>query len=112
MIKLEKRPTPPHLEGVLNTWTTELLTAIEDEDEANQRRIEKHYTDRTIKMALMEETNGTCAYCESQLKVTGYPRVEHIMPRKLAPELTFAWPNLTIACEMCNGRKSDYWDLA
>src|SRR4051812_26973735 len=105
MIKLEKGSTPAHLEELLSRWTDELLASIGNGDEAGRRTIERRYSDRRVKTALMEETHGKCAYCETALKVSGYPRVDHIMPRKVKPELTFSWPNLTIACEICNGKK-------
>jgi hypothetical protein len=34
--------------------------------------------------------------------------VEHIYPKSLAPEKTFEWSNLTLACEICNQNKSNH----
>lgn len=112
MIKIEKGPIPPVLEGLLATWTAQLLAAIQTANEEEQNRIGRRYSDQRIKRALLAETNGKCAYCESRVPATSYPRVEHIKPRSIAPELTFSWPNLTIACEVCHRNKSDYWNLS
>lgn len=59
-----------------------------------------------IKDALVAETNGKCAYCESKLLHIHHGDVEHIYPKSMAPERTFEWENLTLACEICNQNKA------
>ena len=65
------------------------------------------YRHPQVKVALVTETNGKCAYCESKLLHIHHGDVEHIYPKSLAPERTFEWSNLTLACEVCNQNKSD-----
>ena len=60
-----------------------------------------------IKNALITETNGKCAYCESKLQHIHHGDVEHIYPKSLDPNKSFEWENLTIACEICNQNKSN-----
>lgn len=54
--------------------------------------------------ALKEETQNTCAYCET--RITGSGNLDHIKPKSKFPELVFDWENITIACSQCNARKS------
>ena len=112
MIQLEKGSPPAYLMERAAGWTAELLAAIQTRDEATRSRVEKYYNRPQIKDALLAETRGKCAYCESRIRATGYPRVEHLQPRAVAPDRTFDWDNLTIACEGCNGRKGNYWDTS
>jgi HNH endonuclease len=65
------------------------------------------YRHHQIKAALVSETHGKCAYCESKLLHIHHGDAEHIYPKSLAPTRAFEWANLTLACEICNQNKSD-----
>src|SRR5687767_6767398 len=110
MIGLRKTDPPTYLLERIVGWTADLLAAMNSGNEQARRQIERRYNRPPIKEALLAETHGKCAYCESRIGSAGFPRIDHIKPRREAPELTFAWDNLTIACEACNGAKGDYWD--
>lgn len=64
-----------------------------------------------VRAALEEETAQRCAYCDSDLKPVAYGHIEHILPRRSRPELVVAWENLTLACEICNNKKSSYYSF-
>ncbi|MBN8229773.1 hypothetical protein JYK02_19870 [Corallococcus macrosporus] len=63
-----------------------------------------HPTFDTVKATLSKMCVGVqrCAYCEDSLA----DEVEHIWPKTLYPELTFAWMNYLYACGPCNGPKN------
>lgn len=106
MIKLNKGIAPTQLQRNSAKWTQALLSKLASGQNptANERT---HYRHPDIKAALISETNGKCAYCESRLQHIHHGDVEHIYPKSLDPNLTFAWHNLTLACEVCNQNKSD-----
>ena len=55
----------------------------------------------------MEETHGKCAYCESKVRHVSYGDIEHVVPKSADPRKWFSWPNLTLACDICNTNKAD-----
>ena len=65
------------------------------------------YNHPDIKHALMVETNRKCAYCESKLRHITYGDIEHVVPKASDQSKWFSWPNLTLACDVCNTNKSD-----
>ena len=44
-----------------------------------------------------------CVYCEDSVST----EIEHVEPKSLYPEATFAWENLLPACSGCNGPKNN-----
>jgi uncharacterized protein (TIGR02646 family) len=97
-----KHPIPDLLVQKHEVWRT----ACETKPTKNNL---KKYRHPQIKQALMEETSGKCIYCESKLGHNCSGDVEHKIPVAHFPALRFEWSNLTIACEECNRRKSDYY---
>lgn len=108
MIKLEKGPVPKVLVDNAIPWTEVIIDKIGAgiEPTASDKR---HYSHLDIKTALIAETNGKCAYCESKIRHISYGDIEHITPKSIVPERMFDWSNLTIACDMCNTNKSDFY---
>jgi len=102
MIKLAKGPKPDVLAQNAATWTAELI-AEGDKAKAKSAR----YGHRDVKAALISETSGKCAYCESKFLHVTYGDVEHIVAKALDPRFAYQWENLTIACDRCNTRKGD-----
>lgn len=107
MIKITKGDIP----GVLNknsaAWTkilTDKLARGEKPTDAERRR----YSHPDIKQALVEETHGKCAYCESKLRHVVYGDIEHIAPKSTNVDKWFDWMNLTLVCDVCNTLKADY----
>ena len=60
-----------------------------------------------MKSALVAETHGKCAYCESKLRHISYGDIEHVVPKSDTPDGWFIWSNLTLACDICNTNKSN-----
>jgi hypothetical protein len=106
MIKLSKTAEPPVLAANAAAWTTTLVTKLANGvvPTASDRT---HYRHPQIKLALVAETHGKCAYCESKLLHIHHGDVEHIFPKSLDQSKSFVWQNLTLACEICNQHKSD-----
>lgn len=106
MIHLSKSPKPPILEQNSVAWT-KVLTDKLAEGQPPTDTEKTRYRHPQIKAALVEETKGKCAYCESKLLHIHHGDVEHIYPKSLAPDKSFEWENLTLSCEVCNQNKSN-----
>ena len=106
MIKLTKTAKPDVLKQNAAEWTRNVLAKLAagqkltSTDDARYRHID-------VKAALVAETHGKCAYCESKLKHIHHGDVEHIAPKSLEPAKRYEWSNLTLACEICNQNKSN-----
>lgn len=106
MIKLTKGPEPDVLHRNAAAWTAELLAKVAAGEKPSEYLLGR-YAHPQIKAALLEETHGKCAYCESPLRHVAYGDIEHILPKSVEPALRFEWRNLTIACDVCNTNKSN-----
>ncbi len=106
MISLSKLPKPQVLVDNEERWTA-AITAKVAAGEALTNSERSRYRHPEIKTALVNETHGKCAYCESKILHIHHGDVEHVYPKSLAPELTVQWSNLTLACEICNQNKSN-----
>ncbi len=75
------------------------------------------YAHREVKIALIEDQHGKCAFCESKVRHVSPGDVEHYRPKAAVCQsmedplerpgyfwLAYAWENLLFACEMCNRR--------
>jgi uncharacterized protein (TIGR02646 family) len=104
MIKLLKGDKPQVLKDNAATWGKTLVDKKArgekptDPDKARYRHPD-------IKVALIAETHGKCAYCESKLLHIAYGDIEHITPKSVKIELSVEWQNLTLACDRCNTNK-------
>lgn len=106
MIKLEKTTKPDVLTTNAEEWTRNVLGKIAAGNKLTSTD-DARYRHPEIKAALVAETHGKCAYCESKLKHIHHGDVEHIKPKSLDPAMRYEWSNLTLACEICNQNKSD-----
>lgn len=108
MIHLEKGQKPAILERNGRAWTEALLKRLkagEQPTEAEKNR----YRHSDVKEALVTETHGKCAYCESKVLHVSYGDVEHIIPKSVEPAKRFEWINLTLACSVCNTNKGGHF---
>lgn len=106
MIRLTKGPEP----AVLRDNSAEWLKVLQDKIDAGEVPTDaekSRYRHRDIKAALVVETHGKCAYCESRLLHIAYGDVEHISPKSFRLVDTFRWDNLTLACDVCNTNKKN-----
>lgn len=106
MIKLKKLDKPAILVRNATTWTSVFIGKVSAKLEPTPTESNR-YRHPEVKAVLIAETHGKCAYCESKLLHIHHGDVEHIIPKSLAPEKRFEWENLTLACEVCNQKKSD-----
>lgn len=106
MIKLTKGVTPDILVANGAAWT-QILLDKKASGEVPTNTEKTRYRHPDIKDALKNETSGKCAYCESKLLHIHHGDVEHIMPKSLDLASILLWENLTLACEVCNQKKSD-----
>ncbi|ENV02676.1 MULTISPECIES: HNH endonuclease [Acinetobacter] len=106
MIKINKLNEPTVLVKNAYKWKTRLLKII-TEDKTPTQYLLSRYSDPEIKKRLIEETHGKCAYCESKLLHIHHGDVEHIFPKSLDESKRYEWENLTLACEVCNQKKSN-----
>jgi len=110
MIRLHKGVCPAILENNAAAWTAKLLAAFASGSVPTKAE-RGRYNEATIKAALVQETHGKCAYCESKLLHIAYGDIEHIMPKAPNPNHWFDWNNLTLACDRCNTNKGEHTDV-
>lgn len=107
MIALDSSPTP----GALTRLAT--AEAQRQECQANgtplPAGVASAYRHADVKGPILVETSEKCAYCESHITHVYYGDVEHIEPKSSVPAGMFDYDNLTLACAICNGRKSNYY---
>lgn len=108
MIKLKKEDQPQILIDNAANWTQILLSRIANNEKPTDAE-RSRYRHADIKKILIVETSGKCAYCESKILHITYGDVEHISPKSSNIELSFLWENLTLACDVCNTRKSNHF---
>jgi uncharacterized protein (TIGR02646 family) len=106
MIHLTKHAAPNILVQQAAKWTAELLATIAAGTKLSDAR-KRRYNNEEVKRALLEETHGKCAYCESKLRHITYGDIEYIIAKAVDPSRAYDWTNLTIACNICNTEKSD-----
>jgi hypothetical protein len=104
MIKLSKHTIPDVLAKNGAKWTAELLAIIAAGKKPSEY-LKGKYRHKEVKTAVLEETSGKCAYCESKILHITYGDIEHILPKHGDINLSFSWPNLTAACDVCNTNK-------
>ena len=106
MIRLKKGSEPVVLSQHAAKWTSVVIKRLEA-GEIPTRAEKSRYNHFDIKQALIAETHGKCAYCESKLRHIAYGDIEHVVPKSDDPCKWFNWANLTLACDVCNTNKSD-----
>ena len=106
MIRLEKTDEPDILARRGPQWTKAVVDKI-DKGGRPTRTERSRYNHPDIKQALVKETHGKCAYCESKVRHVSYGDIEHVVPKSSDPAKWFSWPNLTLACDVCNTNKAD-----
>src|SRR4051794_19317694 len=106
MIKLKKGKQPQVLADNAADWTKivvdKLVAGVKPTKTEKGR-----YNHPEVKTALVAETQGKCAYCESKIRHVSYGDIEHVVPKSDDPNKWFDWLNLTLACDVCNTNKLD-----
>lgn len=107
MIKLEKIEIPPSLEKNAGKWLSALRDAVRSGDTKKIAACKSKYNHPDVKAAVIRETSGKCAFCESEVRAVSHGDIEHCYPKSLDENKTFEWENLGYACQICNQNKSD-----
>lgn len=107
MIKLTKGQIPEILAENAATWTQQICDALASGRDTSTT-LRTRYNNPAVKEAIIDETHGKCAYCESKVRHVTHGDIEHIIPKSKRPELWFEWANLTLACPKCNLSKSNH----
>ena len=108
MRRLTKTGKPKVLIDNADQWRDELI-AVLNRGEKPTEGMKARYRHKDIKAALIAETDEKCAYCESKVTHVSYGDIEHIAPKSKVPAKAYEWDNLTLACDVCNGNKGDYY---
>jgi uncharacterized protein (TIGR02646 family) len=104
MIELELLAEPRVLAENGIAWGLEYEAALLASGVVHYR-----YRDEAVKNALREETRGKCAYCESKIEHVSFSHIEHIQAKSICPLLVCSWTNITLACQVCNTNKGNYF---
>jgi hypothetical protein len=75
------------------------------------KTIDSGYNTPEVKDLLKLETHEKCVYCESRMLHVDHGDIEHIVPKHRNPRLRFDYQNLTLACSVCNTKKSVHKDI-
>ena len=111
MIKLLKCVPSQDMAAKIAERTTDFLL-LSGEGAPIPDALANSYKDADVKTLLRAETSDKCAYCESKIPHVDYGDVEHILPKKIRPELRYEYSNLTYACGVCNTKKGQYYDVS
>lgn len=106
MRRLKKTDIPEILLNKGDQWRDDLLAVLAAGNKPTEA-MKGRYRHKEIKEALLQETNGKCAYCESKLRHIAHGDIEHVIPKSKVPEMSYTWENLTLACDVCNENKGD-----
>ncbi|PZU81197.1 MAG: hypothetical protein DI528_21745 [Shinella sp.] len=110
MIRIFKGGKPKKLEDNSAEWTRIVLSKLAAGVEISSAE-KTRYSHKDIKDAIVDETHGKCAYCESDIRHIAYGDIEHVVPKKIEPAKWFEWENLTLACDVCNTNKGSEVDI-
>lgn len=92
----------------------EELTEVEEKrltDEFKKDASKSVWKQDYIEKALLEMTNGKCAYSEQKLNSrSSYMEIEHFRHKNLYKDDVVKWGNLLPACKKCNTAKGE-WDV-
>jgi uncharacterized protein (TIGR02646 family) len=105
--RLVKGLCPEILQQKSEIWTNEYLDCLANGTKPSDTQ-KNRYRHLQIKQAIIQETYGKCAYCESKVTHVYPGDIEHIKPKSLHPRKIFSWENLTLSCSVCNTNKRDY----
>lgn len=112
---------PESLRENAEQWTADLMDAVEQykiQGTPVPKYLQNRYKNDDVLASLKKMYGDSygrsyCCYCETQIGVVDYPHIEHRKPKSpdRFPECTYDWHNLHLACEKCNGKKRDQWDI-
>ncbi|MCP4106649.1 MAG: hypothetical protein GY749_14115 [Desulfobacteraceae bacterium] len=108
MIKIQRTDIPKVLKENQQIWSAELNNLIRqygsysDVPKKERYLIVNNHRHPEIQDAVIQLTEGKCAFCEGYIEAIDYTNIEHFYPKKLYPKFIFKWSNLFPACRKCN----------
>ncbi len=103
MIAVTRSDPPGVLQKNAAGWLSKLKSLSQNPTAAKDRKnAQNKYRHVQVKDALVKMFHGKCAYCESKITVVTYGAIEHFFPKSEYVDLTFAWSNLLLSCDVCN----------
>jgi len=60
---------------------------------------------RALRAKTLQAAGWHCAWCGASVRQSGAARVDHIKPRRDAPELALVATNLRVLCCVCDARR-------
>jgi len=60
---------------------------------------------RTLRARALKLSRGKCTWCGADVRGWGKSRVDHIRPRRQAPQLALVLGNLRVLCASCDNRR-------
>ena len=114
MRNVTRNNIPPSLNRNHSRWKNDLLAEIKKAKREKRKPEEKYfnyYNKSDIKESLASMYNNNCCYCECYIKDVSHPHIEHRKPKKKYPDYCYDWDNLHLGCEVCNGNKSDQFNV-
>lgn len=110
MIRLTKRALSPEMQNAIND-NIKSYQELKAAGKEISKALLSAYNTKELKELLKEETSCKCAYCESKMLHVDYGDIEHITPKGDDPTLRYSYENLTLACGICNTKKSTHLDI-
>ncbi|EJO5347323.1 TIGR02646 family protein [Clostridium botulinum] len=108
MHRVDRNKAPLKLSEKDKEWRH--LLKINPKLKPNWEEFSKTVAKKETIFMLEEMYDGCCCYCESKLKSTSYPEIEHFKPKIKYPELCFDYNNLHYSCKRCNVSKGSNYN--
>ena len=111
MRKLTRTAAPKCLQDHATNWTDEFVKKIAN-NPSHKFSWRNSACYQAIRQTLVSMTQRHCAFCDGLLGLTSRETVEHFRPKKIFPELAYAWDNLFPCCDLCQSIKLERFDEA
>ena len=108
MHKVKRNTCPSKLSEKDKEWRNSLK--LNPKLKPNWKEFSKTIVKKETITSLEDMYKGCCCYCESKIKCTSYPEIEHFKPKSEYPELCFDYNNLHYSCKRCNLAKGSFYN--
>lgn len=110
MMEIERPPAPDFLKQKSKQWTDNFINRLQNNSDAKFYWPE--YNRKKINKLLMPElekmTKNHCSFCDAcDLGASSQQTIEHFKPKSIYPENAYAWENLFLCCNACQGFKKE-----
>lgn len=109
MIRVEEQVEPVTFAGNVRQPGDLFLAATPN---PTSKAWKQHDYWRRAALDLYRAYDGVCAYTCHRIELdTGWPTVEHFVPKTADPRLAYDWRNFRLVCGRMNGRKGKHRDV-